>query len=142
MTANDILEPMIDRAVQIAEAVNKSAGLKFDTGKPPLDLLSRIWLEGTADVLAYGAKKYAAHNWRKGIQFSRLLASVQRHILAFQDGEDLDPETGLSHLFHASCGLMFLSDLAVRKPEMDDRYNEARDKEIAKKIEESGYERP
>lgn len=104
------------------EALKKSAGLKFDSGKPPLDLLSRVWLEGTANVLEYGRHKYAAHNWRKGIQFSRLLASAQRHILAFQDGEDVDAETNLSHLFHASCCLMFLSELQVRKPEMDDRY--------------------
>lgn len=104
------------------EAEKKSAGLKFDTGKPPFDLLSRQWLEGTAQVLAFGAKKYDRHNWRKGIQFSRLLGAALRHLLAFQDGEDLDPETGLSHIHHASCCLMFLSELQIKKPEMDDRY--------------------
>lgn len=114
----------VPKKSRVKEALKKSPGLKFDTGKPPLDLLSRVWLEGTADVLAFGAKKYAAHNWRKGIQFSRLLASAQRHLLAFQDGEDLDKETGLPHLYHASCCLMFLSELHLRKPQFDDRYKE------------------
>ncbi len=118
---------------QVAEAEKKSPGLKFDTGKPPMELLSRVWLEGTANVLAYGAKKYAAHNWRKGIQFSRLLGAAQRHILAFQDGEDTDPETGLSHLYHASCCLMFLSELNERMPQMDDRYHAQKLEKVFKK---------
>jgi hypothetical protein len=109
-------------------AERRSPGLKFDHGKPPLSLLSRVWLEGTASVLAYGAKKYAAHNWRKGMQHSRLLDALQRHILAFQDGEDFDDESKLAHLFHASCCLMFLAENHIRRPEWDDRYKEEKKK--------------
>jgi hypothetical protein len=63
-----------------------------------------------------------AHNWRKGIQTSRLMAAAQRHLLAYNEGEDLDPETSLSHLLHASCCLMFAYELSLDKPELDDRY--------------------
>ncbi len=123
LTRGEVSLVYVPKINLIAEAEKKSAGLKFDTGKPPLELLSRQWLEGTANVLEYGKHKYAAHNWRKGIQFSRLLGAAMRHILAFQDGEDLDPETGLSHVHHASCCLMFISEIQDRLPQMDDRYD-------------------
>lgn len=97
-------------------------GVKHDKEKIQMDLLSTIWISGVAEVLTFGAKKYAAHNWRKGIQQSRLLAASLRHIFAYLGGEDLDSETGLCHLHHASCCLMFASELRVTNPELDDRY--------------------
>lgn len=115
-----------EHAALAAQALEKSAGLKFDTGKPPLSLLSTEWLLEVARVLEYGKKKYAAHNWRKGIQFSRLLDAAQRHILAFNDGENLDQDTRLSHLAHASCCLMFLYETSIIKPDMDDRFKGGR----------------
>lgn len=114
----EIVKKTMDAEIDdlISEAAKKSAGLKFDTGKPPMSLLSSIWLWAVSDVLAFGAKKYASHNWRKGIQYSRLTDAAMRHITAFNDGEDLDPETKLSHLAHASCCLMFLTELHARPP--------------------------
>jgi hypothetical protein len=44
-----------------------------------------------------------------------------RHIGAYADGENLDGETGLSHLAHARCCLGFLLDYEVEHPELDDR---------------------
>lgn len=99
-------------------------GVKHDSEKSGLQYLSPVWVIGVGHVLSFGAKKYADHNWRKGIHCSRLLAASLRHILAFMGGEDNDPETGLSHLHHASCCLMFASELHVTKPEFDDRYKE------------------
>lgn len=97
-------------------------GLKFDDNKPPLQLLDGLWLTGVAQVLAFGAVKYAPHNWRKGLQLSRLLGAALRHIFAFLGGQDKDPETGLSHLYHASCCLMFAANMHETRPDMDDRF--------------------
>jgi hypothetical protein len=96
--------------------------LKFDEGKLPLHLLSTEALNQTAAVLAFGAEKYAAHNWRKGFAWSRPLAAAMRHITAFNAGEDRDPESGLSHLAHAACCLMFLLEFEKTHPHLDDRY--------------------
>jgi hypothetical protein len=99
-----------------------SEGKKYDTEKPPMDLLSPIAMEEISKVLGFGKGKYGTHNWRAGIAWSRVIAATLRHISSFNGGEDKDPETGLSHLAHAACGLMFLLEYEARRPEFDDRY--------------------
>lgn len=98
------------------------SGQKYDQEKPRMDLLDSSWLEGVAQILTFGAKKYAAHNWRGGIELSRLIAAAMRHIASFNAGEDLDPESGKPHLYHASCCLMFASWMFNNRPDLDDRY--------------------
>lgn len=95
---------------------------KFDDSKNPLDLLPTEALEQVGLVLQHGAKKYAAHNWRKGMRWSRLIAALLRHIFAFMRGEDNDPESGLSHMAHAGCCVLFLLNYQVTKEGEDDRY--------------------
>lgn len=95
---------------------------KDDTGKVPLHLIDPLWLECTARVLDFGQKKYAAWNWAKGtFDWSRLYAAQQRHMQAWWAGEDNDPETGLSHLWHANCCLMFLTRYVHNGWGKDDR---------------------
>lgn len=96
-------------------------GAKFDMGKPPLSLLPRAALEAEAMVLAYGANKYGRDNWRLGMDHSRLLDACLRHIVAYAEGEDVDPESGLSHLAHARCGLGFLLHYRTAGVGTDDR---------------------
>ena len=105
-------------------AIKKQFGtaLKFDQHKLPLNLLSTEAMNQTAAVLAFGAEKYAAHNWRAGFAWSRPLAAAMRHITAFNDGEDCDPESGLSHLAHAACCIMFLLEFEKTHQHLDDRY--------------------
>lgn len=106
------------------DAIAKQFGtaLKFDQDKLPLHLLSTEAMNQTAAVLQFGAEKYAAHNWRKGFTWSRPLAAAMRHITAFNAGEDKDPESGLSHLAHAACCIMFLLEFEKTHKELDDRY--------------------
>lgn len=98
-----------------------TGGSKFDGGKPPAALIPpRAALE-VAAVLGFGASKYGAHNWRQGISTNRLMSAALRHQLAFLAGEDTDPESGLSHLAHAACGLLMLIETLTAHPELDDR---------------------
>lgn len=105
-----------------AEPTKSGSAMKFDDGKLPVSLLSTEALLQTAAVLKFGADKYHAHNWRDGFAWSRPLAAAMRHILAYNDGEDRDPESGLSHLAHAACCIMFLLEFEKTHPELDDRY--------------------
>lgn len=113
-----------DQWVEKAELdkMKKYEGVKADAGKPRMSLIDSSWLLGVADILAFGERKYASHNWRGGFKYSRLMDACQRHLAAFIDGEDKDPESGKSHLLHASCCLMFLFWMTVKRPDQDDRY--------------------
>lgn len=97
-------------------------GLKYDGEKPHMDLLDADHLENVAKVLTFGAKKYAAHNWRNGINVSRLIAAAYRHLGAINRGEDIDPESGLDHVAHLGCCVQFLDWTLNNKPEFDDRW--------------------
>ncbi len=103
--------------------VDNTVGVKYDSGKPDMSLLSSYAILELTKVLDFGAKKYANHNWRKGIAISRLVAAALRHMFAFLAGEDKDPETGLSHVAHAMCCCMFILELYQIKPELDDRFS-------------------
>ena len=96
-------------------------GLKYDQGKVRMDLLDPYAIEQLAQVLTFGATKYAAWNWANGIPYSRLTAALLRHTFAFLKGETVDPESGLHHIAHAMCCCMFILGLGVLKPECDDR---------------------
>ena len=99
-------------------------GIKLDKDKPRMDLLDPHAMEQLAKVLTFGANKYAAHNWRKGLSKSRLLAAALRHLFAYLGGQNTDPETGLSHAAHAMCCCMFILGLEHRA-DLDDRFKAA-----------------
>lgn len=98
------------------------SAIKFDSEKPRMELLSRVALEGCAQVLAFGSRKYAAHNWRRGLAWSRLIGAALRHLTAIMDGEDIDPESGLPHVDHLACCVMFLSEYQKKNLGTDDRW--------------------
>lgn len=105
-----------------AFAAPYGAGVKDDSSKPPIHLIDGYALEQLAMVLAFGAKKYAAHNWRNGLAQTRLISAAMRHLSAFNGGQDTDPETGLHHAAHAMCCCMFMVWMSANKPQFDDRY--------------------
>jgi len=84
--------------------------MKFDEQKTDWSLMPFEAVEEINKVLEFGAKKYAAHNWcdHTGFKYSRVLNSLLRHIFAFMRGEDTDPESGLSHMAHAGCNVLFI----------------------------------
>lgn len=91
-----------------AEANARGEGFKADAEKPRWDLLPWGPVEDIVRVLTLGARKYAPDNWQKVPEAPRrYLAALFRHIIARVRGERLDPETGLPHLAHAGCCLLF-----------------------------------
>lgn len=83
---------------------------RFDEGKTNWSLIPFEAVEDIAKVLEFGAKKYAAWNFTNagGMNHSRVINSCLRHLFAYMRGEDKDPESGLSHLSHAGCNILFL----------------------------------
>jgi len=70
--------------------------------------------EALAKVLTFGARKYKPNNWKECSDTGRYLAAAHRHLNAKITGEDNDPETGLPHLDHMLCNLMFLHVLGLK----------------------------
>ena len=84
-------------------------GVKYDGQKPRWDLLPLKVVEEVVKVLTFGSKKYADDNWQivPGGR-KRYFAACMRHLAAWQGGEAVDSETGVSHLAHAVCCLIFV----------------------------------
>ena len=87
-------------------------GRKYDTGKLRYTLLPWTAVNEVVKVLEYGAKKYAPGNWQK-VLYPKLRYSdaAMRHLVAYGLGERNDPESGLHHLAHAVCCLLFILDV-------------------------------
>lgn len=99
----------------------KGSGARYNGGKPDMSLIPLVTLEDEARVWEYGKRKYAAWNWAKGMPWSAVFASLQRHLGAWQAGEENDPESGLPHLAHAACNLRMLTLYSTTYKEGDDR---------------------
>jgi hypothetical protein len=89
--------------------VGQEQGLKYDNDKLRWDLLPIAEVEEVVKILTFGAKKYAPNNWQLvNNAKERYYAAIMRHMVAYRKGELIDPESGLPHLAHAMCNIMFL----------------------------------
>jgi len=83
-------------------------GKKLDAGKRRFTLLPWSVVGEVVDVLEFGARKYAVDNWKKVPDAETCYVNAAlRHVTAVIEGEKFDPESGLPHLAHAICSLMF-----------------------------------
>ena len=96
-------------------------GLRKNENKTRHDLIPPFAQEQYAKVLTKGAEKYAVRNWERGMSWSKVLASLKRHIQAIESGEDYDKETGLLHSAHVMCNAGFLTEYYRIYPQGDDR---------------------
>ena len=69
------------------------------------DLLPFEALDEVAKVYAAGAKKYTAHNWRKGYSWALSLGAMLRHISLFAQGYDYDVGEGGTGCMHLACAV-------------------------------------
>lgn len=100
---------------------NKQLADRFNSGKNRLSLVPHELVEEVGKVMSYGASKYSPNNWRKGQSWMGVIDSLERHLLAFKKGEDIDPESGLLHLGHIGCNIAFLLNFMKTHNELDDR---------------------
>ena len=99
--------------------------MKYDQGKPDFSLIPPECLDEIADIFGFGVQKYGKNNWRvdgSNTDWSRTYSSIQRHLNAFWQGEDLDPESSKRHLAHACTQLMILMVHTKEHKDTDDRW--------------------
>jgi hypothetical protein len=103
---------LLDKELKESQSKDCTGGRKFDGGKLQYGLLPPLALRETVKVLTYGAEKYEPDNWRRVPDGPRrYFDAAQRHMWAYKEGEMYDPETGVNHLAHALCCIMFMLDL-------------------------------
>lgn len=82
----------------------------------PVDVLMEL-----GQVYTFGASKYTRNNWKLGTDFHEFYGSALRHLFAFWGGEDINPESGLSHLAHALWNVAALRHYQNKRLGTDDR---------------------
>ena len=86
-----------------------SGGRKFDGGKPQYGLLPPNALKAIVEILTFGAEKYEPNNWKRVPDAQRrYFDAAMRHLWAWKDGEQNDPESGKNHLAHAGACIFFM----------------------------------
>lgn len=100
---------ILDTGISSIEVVEEF--LKFDGDKLRPDLIPPSATRALAEVLTFGARKYKPNNWRNCSDLGRYEAAMLRHILAYQEGESHDEESGMPHLWHAMTNITFLIEL-------------------------------
>jgi len=92
-----------------------TGGRKYDGGKLQYGLLPPLALKATVEILTFGAEKYEPDNWKHVPDSKRrYFDALQRHLWAWKEGEQIDPESDKNHLAHALCCLMFLYEHDVK----------------------------
>lgn len=90
--------------------------------KLPLHLFPMTAVVGGSLGLLDGMLKYGRSNWRQaGVRVSIYVDALERHLTAYMEGEDVDPDSGLPHLFHAIACLAILIDADAAGKLVDDR---------------------
>lgn len=90
------------------ETTDTDQSAKADKGKLELSLVNPELVKAVAEVRMYGTEKYGdSENWRK-VEPKRYVDALYRHLLAYIEGNEVDEESGLSHLAHMACNISFL----------------------------------
>lgn len=115
--------------LEIAERAARETNVKQSNPKDaigslkvPYHLLPAPVMAECALGMLEGACKYGAHNYRViGVRFSVYYSACRRHLDAFLEGEDIDPDSGLSHITKAITTLIVIRDAMIRNKMVDDR---------------------
>ncbi len=106
---NEELKKIVEENLSEKEKLKEEKALRYNEGKEQWGLVHYKSLIPMVKVLEFGAKKYSPGNWKKKMDRTKLLESAQRHLAALMDGEEIDPETGISHIGNLMCNAMFYS---------------------------------
>ena len=95
-----------------------SVGVK----KAPMSTVSGPVLAELGVAMMEGARKYGRHNYRvAGVQASVYYDAALRHLFSYWEGEDVDPDSGLSHITKCLSTLVVLRDSMIQNTLTDDR---------------------
>ena len=98
-----------------------NTGAKYDHGKLRYDLIPPEAMEALAYIYTIGADKYGDRNWERGISWGRIIGALLRHLYSWIRGDEIDEESGKSHLWHVLWNVAALVTYEKRNIGIDDR---------------------
>jgi hypothetical protein len=105
--------------------------------KAPMSVVPAVVLAELGVGMAEGALKYGPYNWRKaGVRASVYYDATMRHLMRWWEGEDFDPDSGLSHVTKAICSLVVLRDAMIQGNCNDDRAQSSHSREVMRHLDE------
>jgi hypothetical protein len=108
--------------------------------KAPMSTVSAPVLMEMGLAMLEGDRKYGRHNYRViGVRSSVYYDAAMRHLMAWWEGEDIDPDSGMSHVTKALSCLSVLRDAMINEKFTDDRPPKIKDgwiQELNKKAAE------
>lgn len=123
---------------KVEPAVNPktAAGAK----KPSLfSVIPTAALLHLGEVMRLGANKYGPFNWRETpVPAETYIDAIGRHLLSWQDGESVDPESGMSHLAHIMASCAIIIDAEENGMLKDDRPKAGRVGEMISNFQRTG----
>ncbi len=94
----------------------------FGVKKPSAQFIPPVAIVEESVVMALGAAKYGAFNWQDDpVDATTYYSAAIRHLLQWFSGEDVDPESGASHLAHVRACMAILIDAQASDSLIDDR---------------------
>lgn len=100
----------------------KSKGFRYNEGKPRICYVPEEAIWAVAKCLTKSAKKYPPYNYRDGLSWTETSDSLDRHMLKWKSGEDIDVESGLPHIWHILTNACFLEYMRIHHVNLDDRH--------------------
>lgn len=119
-----LVTPKPQMVRRLPEVVVKDTNPKdaVGTGKVPFSTLPAPVMAEVGLAMLEGARKYGRHNYRvAGVRASVYYDAAMRHLTAWWEGEDIDPDSGLSHPVKAMACLAVLRDAQMNGKCTDDR---------------------
>jgi hypothetical protein len=90
--------------------------------KAPMSTVPANVLAEVGVAMLEGASKYGRHNYRAvGVRGSVYYDGTMRHLMGWWEGEDIDADSGLSHITKAIASLVVLRDAMIQGKFTDDR---------------------
>lgn len=109
-----------DQKAALGNIAESPVGVRYDGTKLRFDLIPTEWDRALAHVLTKGAAKYAPRNWEKGMDWSRMIGALRRHLDAWLNGETWDADTGAHHLSQVAWNALVLMSYQLRGVGKDD----------------------
>lgn len=111
--------------------ISSTGAIRKNNGKPEMSQLDPRFIMEMAKLLTNMDKcgKYDKYNWTKGMELSKTLDSLERHLYAFKVGINEDDESKFNHLVHVAVNAMFAwNTYKLDNPELDDRHFKGEEK--------------